>query len=238
MIPVVLQVCLDSGLSESLGEVPLLIGHDILLEGTKAHSNFGFHDDGFGWDIFFQTGDDLTLYVALQDMNARTGGRLLVERRPERNIQYHDRNAYIQRFAHFCREQGAVDAHGRVTREAAASCRRRNRIAAEHQKLGDEWKDRVESHSGKVEMSPIELREGEVVLFNNKLFHDVEPWKMDTLRSTYIIRCIPLYDVGLHPPSHFLNDVACNRFVLESGSDPLRPIDVDQESLPLVPCPN
>jgi hypothetical protein len=238
MLPVVLQACLDSGLSESLGEIPLLIGHDILLEGTKDHSSFGFHDDGFGWDLFFQTGDDLTLYVALQDMNEQTGGRLFVERRPEKNIQYQDRNAYIQRFAHFCREQGAVDARGRVTREAAARCRRRNRIAAEYQKLAKEWKHRVESHSGKVEMSPIELSEGEVILFNNKLFHDVEPWKMDTLRSAYIIRCIPLYDMGLHPPSSFLNDAACNRFLLESGSGPLRPVDVDQEALPLVPCPD
>ena len=238
VLPVVLQACLDAGLSRSLGDVPFLVGHDILLEGTKHDTNFGFHDDGFGWDIFFQTGDDLTLYVALQDMNAKTGGRLCVERSPQESVLFQDRNGYIQRFARFCREQGAVDERGQVTREAAEGCRRRNAIAAEYERLAQEWAIRIHLHYRKVEMSQIDLVEGEVILFNNKLFHDVEPWKIDTPRSTYIIRCFPLYDMGLYPPSHFLNHAECNRFLLESGHGPLRPIDVSQEAPPQVPCPS
>ncbi len=238
VLPVVLQACLDAGLSRSLGDVPLLVGHDLLLEASKHDANFGFHDDGFGWDVFFQTGDDLTVYVALQDMNAKTGGRLRVERSPQQSVLFQDRNAYIQRFARFCRDQGAVDDRGRVTREAAEECRRRNVIAEEFERLSRERAIRIRSLYRKVEMSQIEMVEGEVILFNNKLFHDVEPWKLDTFRSAYIIRCFPLYDMGLYPPSYFLNHVECNRFVLESRHGSLRPIDVSQEVPPQVPCPS
>ena len=238
VLPVVLQACLDAGLHRSFGDVPFLVGHDILLEGTKDDSNFGFHDDGFGWDIFFQTGDDVTIYVALQDMNEKTGGRLRVERSPQKSILFKDRNTYIQRFARFCRDQGAVDEKGRVTREAAEGCRRRNVIAAEYERLAQERAARTRSHYRKVEMSQITLVKGEVILFNNKMFHDVEPWKLDTLRSAYIIRCLPLYDMGLYPPSHFLNQAACNRFVIEPGGGSVRPIDVSQEIPPQVPCPS
>ena len=222
-LPTILQWCLDAGLGRKLGEIPFLAGHDLLLEGGKSDQNFGFHDDGFGWDIFFQTGDDLTIYVAFQEMNAETGGRLCVERSPEDSILFQDRNAYIQRFAQFCREQGALDAKGRVTREAAEGCRSRNRIAAEYERIAQARKIRISSHYRNVEMSKIDLVEGEVILFNNKLFHDVEPWKRNTLRGAYIIRCFPFYDMGLHPPSQFLNQVDCNRYILESGQRPVAP---------------
>ena len=50
------------------------MGHDIYLEKTPNHSGFHYHEDGFSWEIFYQTGDDLTLFIPLCDLNKETGG--------------------------------------------------------------------------------------------------------------------------------------------------------------------
>ena len=237
MLPLVLQHLLNGGLTSHLGEVPFLAAHDILLESTRDHHSFGFHDDGFGWDIFFQTGDDLTVYVALQDMDAATGGRLGVERSPEESVLFASRNRSVQDFAQFCREQGAPMKHGKVTREGAEKCRGRRRIADEFHRLYKERNLRTRVHYRDVRMSWIDMVRGEVILFNNKLFHDVEPWKMDSPRSVYVIRCLPLYDMGLWPPVDFLNRVACNRYLLDSEQGEVRPFDVERDQIPFVECP-
>lgn len=237
MIPLVLNRCLEHGLSEFLGEVPLLVGHDILLEGSRDHSSFGLHHDGFGWDIFFQTGDDLTLYIPLQDLNEETGGRLCVESHPMESALFEDRNDYILRFVDYCRKYGAVDQAGRVTREAAERCENRERISTEYKRVVAERDDRVQSYGRKIEMTQIDAKRGEVVLFNNKYFHDVENWKHVGHRSIYIIRCFPLYRMGLVPPSYFLNDVACNRYVIDPIEGSLRSVEREAEDLPFVEIP-
>ena len=61
------------------------------------------------------------------------------------------------------------------------------------------------------------FKEGEVVIFNNKNFHAVEPWKLDAPRRNYIIRTMPLYDLGMAPSATFLNGVPCNRYQLING---------------------
>ena len=238
LIPVVLRALLERGLKEHLRGVSFLAAHDILLEGTKHDHNFGFHDDGFGWDIFFQTGDDVTVFIALQDMNEQTGGRLSVERHPEESILFAERNRSIQAFARYCKDQGAGLKDGRVTREGAETCRRRKRIADEYRRMGEERNLRTRQNYRKVEMSTIDMKQGEVILFNNKLFHDVETWKNSSHRSVYIIRCLPLYEMGLCPPQKFLNDVDCNRYILDGEAGEVRPIDLNTETPTFVACPS
>lgn len=237
MIPVVLEALLERGLKDHLRETSFLAAHDILLEGTKHDHNFGFHDDGFGWDIFFQTGDDITVYIALQDMNEETGGRLSVERHPEESVLFAERNRSVQAFARYCKDQGAALKDGRVTREGAETCRRRKHIADAYRRMSEERNLRTRRHYRKVEMSTIDMRKGEVILFNNKLFHDVETWKCSSHRSVYIIRCLPLYEMGLNPPRKFLNDVDCNRYLLDGEAGLVRAIDLETETPTFVACP-
>ena len=232
LIPLVLGNLLDQGLGSQLGEVSFLAAHDILLEGTKDDYNFGFHDDGFGWDIFFQTGDDVTIYIALQDMDESTGGRLPVELDPERSILFAERNRSIRAFAELCKEAGADLHEGRVTREGAETCRGRERIADVYHTMLAERKERTRQHYRKVAMSTIDMKKGEVILFNNKLFHDVETWNESTYRSIYIIRCLPLYEMGLCPPRNFLNDVACNRYLLDARAGRVHDLDLRIETPP------
>ena len=237
MIPMVLEQLLAQGLKDHLADMSFLAAHDILLEGTKDDHSFGFHHDGFGWDIFFQTGDDVTIYIALQDLNHVTGGRLSVERHPEDSVLFEGRNREILSLAQFFREQGAGLRHGRVTKEGAETCRRRRHVADAYHKLVEKWDQLTTAHRGKIEMTQIDMRKGEVILFNNKMFHDVERWKSEEHRLVYIIRCLPLYDMGLCPPQTFLNGVACNRYLLDGAAGCVRPMDLRSETLPFEPCP-
>ena len=86
-------------------------------------------------------------------------------------------------------------------------------------------------------MNPISAVHGEVVLFNNKRFHLVEPWKLNVTRATYSVRLIPLYDLGLIPPSTVVNEAPCNRFIIDGCRGTLESVDWDKKLPSFVPVP-
>ena len=53
----------------------------------------------------------------------------------------------------------------------------------------------------------------------------------------YIIRCLPLYEMGLSPPRKFLNEVECNRYLLDGEAGVVRAIDLDKETPAFAACP-
>ena len=228
----VLEHCLANGLASHLGDIPLLVGHDIFLECTDDKETFGFHEDGFGWEIFYQTEDDVTLYFPLCELSETTGGRLKVDTNPTRHFIYSARNLWIQQFAKTCREMGATDELGRVTRESVQTSPNRKTLANELEGLL--WtRGMMQSMPDTDSLQPIDSEQGELIIFNNKRYHDIEPWKSDGSRLLYIVRCIPLYDTGLAPPTKFLNDAPCNRYLLKDG----RVTPCDLESSPPRPVP-
>lgn len=165
------------------------------------------------------------------------GGRLLVDRHPDRNDVNGNRSEWIKRFADFCKEQGAVDGRGLVTRKSVETSSRRRVIAKKYNKMLFQ-RGVTASQPEPEDMIPIDSSAGEVIIFNNKRFHDVEPWKLDVHRAIYIVRCFPLYDLGLSPPSTFLNNVACNRFTIDSRRGTLNPTDIEKELPQFFPLPN
>ena len=236
-LPLVLRECLDRGLADHRGEIPLLVGHDIYLESDRNKRTFGYHEDRFGWPIFYQTEDDVSFYIPLRGVSEDTGGRLLVDRHPDRNDVNGNRSEWIKRFADFCKEQGAVDGRGLVTRKSVETSSRRRVIAKKYNKMLFQ-RGVTASQPEPEDMIPIDSSAGEVIIFNNKRFHDVEPWKLDVHRAIYIVRCFPLYDLGLSPPSTFLNNVACNRFTIDSRRGTLNPTDIEKELPQFFPLPN
>jgi hypothetical protein len=47
-----------------------------------------------------------------------------------------------------------------------------------------------------------DVQRGEIILFNNRNFHAIEPWKRDDVdRELYLIRCLPIYDIKMRLPS-------------------------------------
>ena len=236
-LPLVLRECLERGLARCLGDIPLLVGHDIYLESDRNKKMFGYHEDSFAWEIFFQTEDDVTFYIPLTELNENTGGRLIVDRHRDRNDGDGNRSEWIARFADFCRKHHAIDHRSLVTRQSVQNSRYRRVLATELNRLLFERRATASSPEPD-DMIPVDSARGEVIIFNNKRFHNVEPWTLDVHRTIYIVRCIPLYDLGLAPPSTFLNDVACNRYILDGCNGTLKPADFEKENPRFVPIPS
>ena len=68
-IPIFWQACIEQGIATTAIRKSLLISHDIIAENDINDSTFPMHYDGFSWSLFYQSGDDLTFYVPLQDLN-------------------------------------------------------------------------------------------------------------------------------------------------------------------------
>ncbi len=235
LLPSVLNECIANNIGTNLGDVPLLVGHDIYLENSRDRTSFGFHEDGFGWDSFYQSGDDLSFYIPLVDLTEETGGRLHVEQNGDKTVRYRDWNRRILEFAEFCQSVGSVDQRGLVTKEAILQSNHRKRIAIRFTEIIDGRKNIPRPQPE--QLQPINFKAGEVILFNNKRYHDIEPWLAEHRREVYIIRCVPLYDLGLAPPSHFLNKVPCNRYLLKDRGRTLIPFSPDAELPTCHPVP-
>jgi len=235
LLPLILKECITNDIGSYLGDVPLLVGHDIYLENSRDKTSFGFHEDGFGWENFYQSGDDLSFYIPLVDLTEETGGRLYVEQNGDKTVRYRDWNRRILEFSKLCQSVGAVDERGLVTQESILQSSQRKMIAQRFTTILDGRKHLPKPEPE--ELQPIDFKAGEVVLFNNKRYHDIEPWHAENLRAVYIIRCVPLYDLGLAPPSHFLNNVPCNRYLLKDRGRTLVPFSTEDELPRCYPVP-
>ena len=224
----VLNECMVQGLAAQLAGHYLLVAHDIFLENSSKETSFGIHEDGWSLEIFYQTDEDLTVYIPLQDTVASTGGRLLVDPTFEASPRHRQRNRLTKDFSNLCEKLGCVDGDGYATREVAVNCDAAlqgfRRLRSERDALPRPDPDALR---------PIDARVGEVILFANKHFHSVEPWAPHnpSSRAVYIVRLTPIYDVKLRPPSAFLGGEPCNRFILDPRSECLLP--VDQQTKPL-----
>ena len=235
LLPLVLNECITNDVGSCLGDVPLLVGHDIYLENSRDKTSFGFHEDGFDWDNFYQSGDDLSFYIPLVDLTEETGGRLHVEQNGDKTVRYRDWNRRILEFSEFCQSVGAVDQRGLVTQKSILQSSQRKMIAECYTKIIEGRKHLPKPEPE--ELQPINFNAGEVVLFNNKRYHNIEPWLAEHLREVYIIRGVPLYDLGLAPPSHFLNNVPCNRYLLSDQGRTLTPFSPEDELPRCYPVP-
>ena len=234
-LPDVLEACLDQGLAGCLGAIPFLVGHDLYLEQDRKQLSFGFHEDGFAWAKLFQTDDDVSLYIPLQDLAEETGGRLKVHSKPEESAMHRKRNDDIILFSSYCREFVEPDQNGLITRESLEKCPHHRKIGEEHTRLSKRRREPPYPEPG--DMNPIDARKGEVILFNNKRFHDVERWKLDTPRAIYAIRLFPLYDIGFAPPTNFLDGARCNRYLLDAREVTLSLFDCERDRSRFIPVP-
>ena len=226
LMPVFMQACIDRGLTDAFADKDILLSHDILFESGRQDNMFGFHYDPFSWDVYYQSGDDLTLYMPLQDLNEYSGGRLLVERNALAIDNFTTRNSDIYDFYETCARYVEPNQYGLISREALQNSKHADYIAQAYQTL---MTARVRKSPPQLsEMSVINAQAGEVFIFNNKNFHATEPWKLNSKRQNYSIRTMPLYDFGLQPPDIFLDNRKCNRFVLDMTQRSLKDFDTKQ----------
>jgi hypothetical protein len=236
MLGPVLDECIVQGLRDHLGDVDLLAGHDIYFESARNRSTFGFHYDPNAFSIFHQSGDDVTIYIALQTLSPETGGRLLVERHSNRGLAFEERNKLIKRFADLCAKYVEPDSRGLIRREDVFASDHRREIANAFVQMLEDRAAFPMPSMGNLKL--IDAEAGEVFLFNNKNYHAVEPWKLDDVpRRNYAIRTYPMFDFGLAPPATFLNDQPCNRFLIGDKDGTLQAIDPYATNFRFSPLP-
>lgn len=233
VIEMVVEECLKQGLAGLLDEIPFLVGYDTYLESSRKTKTFGFHYDSYSWSQFYQTGDDLTIYVPLQSLDSSSGGRLLVEKNAHLGSAHSVRNTTMVEFGNFCRGMTAPDERGLVRRADLEKCKDNLKVAREYQRLQSERE--ILPAPKMSAMQIVDVKAGEVFLFNNRNYHAVEPWKREEMRQSYVIRLYPLYDIGLVPPATFLGDLACNRLMIDGARGTLQKIDPEKDDLPFHP---
>tara|TARA_E500000178_G_scaffold290073_1_gene293433 strand:+ start:293 stop:1294 length:1002 start_codon:yes stop_codon:yes gene_type:complete len=228
-LPIFWQACIQQGIVSAAIQKSLLISHDIIAENNINDSMFPMHYDGFSWSLFYQSGDDLTFYVPLQDLNEQSGGRILVERNVDQSENYHSRNSDIAEFSRRCHDAVKPNESGWLMRKSAELSRSVDQVAEAHRQL-------IMARSARQipsvqDMSIINAKAGEVFIFNNKNYHAIEPWKLSSKRLNYIVRTLPLYDFALQPPQHFLGTAKCNRYIFNQAKNCLEPFDVNARAL-------
>ena len=222
-MPIFIQACLDRGLTDSFADKNFLLSHDVLFESDRQDSTFGFHYDPFSWDFFLQSGDDLTLYMPLQDLNEESGGRLWVEKFSQDQDKFATRNSDVADFFATCARYAELNQYGQVSRDACKKSKHADRIADAYGKLLMSRHRKPPKQAD--EMSVITAQAGEVFVFNNKNFHTVEPWKLHSKRQNFSTRLLPLYDFGAQPPETFLDNRQCSRYVLDVNQGCIQAFD-------------
>lgn len=224
----VLNECMAQGLGKQFKENHLLVSHDYFLENSSNQGGFGPHEDGWNVETFYETDDDLALYVQLQDVTEATGGRLMVDPGFRKRTAFRDRNLVLKHVSDLCEDAGCLDDDGYADRETVKRCDAVLKPAlqltmARMSRPGPPLHD----------LTPIDAREGELILFNPKNFHCNEAWasRNTANRMIYAIRLMPIYDVRLRPPMSFLNRSPCNRYVLDTREGILLPMDNQPEQL-------
>lgn len=228
MLELVLEECLKLGITKNLAKNHLLVGHDIFLENSSEQQGFGFHEDGFSLELFYNTDDDLSVYIPLQDVDESTGGRLYVDPTFYGSQRFQQRNQLIKELSDMCEKLGCINDDRYASRESVcnseAAIKGLRSLVAKRCSLPKPQKK---------DLRPIDAKAGEIILFNNKNFHSNEPWlphnKMK--RAVYIVRLFPIYDIKLRPPWTLLEGDPCNRFILDTEKECL--ITLDSQTNPL-----
>lgn len=215
----------------------LVASYDMYLRNTHQAPAAGIHTDLPNFHHFYETENDISLYIPLVDFDAENGGRLSVL--PEAKLKVPGNVLLKMLHEHFSRdgrwldESGYIDPGRISTQELAAFIR-----SPAHQDLMQTYKGVIalakRQFAGDFRQS-VETA-GRVLMFNNKNFHAAEQWKRPEFdREVYVIRMVPLYDIPIllreqlhgEQVNHFLVD-------LEQGSVARFAQAVDVRSIPSI----
>lgn len=205
----------------------LVISHDIYLGHDMNRTAFSMHADVPNFDHFYETENDLSLLIPLVDFCEEDGGRIQIL--PECKMKVPINILLVMIQDHFLPFERNLDAKGYVDTERISEeeleCFKESecylqfleffgvasRLAATYQQHGYFQKGTVSR--------------GEVVMFNNRNFHAIEPWsRVDRDRELYLIRCLPVYDVKISLPAK-LHGKLFNNFLMDFETHTIQRFD-------------
>ena len=231
----VLKQLMESGFQRLFQTRYIVAGYDMYLRNSHRSPGAGIHSDLPNFHHFYETENDLSLYIPLVDFDEGNGGRLSVL--PESKLKMPGNVLLKLLYDHFSRSPESLDAAGYVDPDKVGTAALAAFIKSRpHQELLALFKGVIAfaktQYAGEFRKT-VETR-GKVLMFNNKNFHAAEDWKnAEVDREVYVIRMFPVYDarIGLKREIH---GTLANNFLLDMKMGEVRRFDdaVDPGRLP------
>lgn len=212
----VLTHLLDNGFARHFRTRFILASHDMFLSGDARHPGAGIHVDTPNFHHFYETENDLSLFLPLVDLDETNGGRLSVL--PESKLKGPFNVLLKMVRAYFSKDPACLDENGDIDPDRIDARRLRAFVkSADYQTLlgfcGKMNALARTQYAG--DFTTVTQRAGEAILFNNKNYHAAEQWRNAVRRrEVYVIRMSPLYDAGIRLKAR-LHGALVNNFLID-----------------------
>lgn len=212
----VLLEILEKGLGKLIKSRYILASYDMYLCSNHMSPAAGIHTDFPNFHHFYETENDLSIYIPLVDLNEKNGGRLKVL--PEMKLKVPGNVLLSMLYQYFSKNSNHLDQNGYVIPEKIKQSDLNSFIkSTQYKKLMLLYKNITEIAKTQYKNCFIYTNEtrGKVLIFNNKNFHSAEKWKNEsTIREIYVIRMFPIYDIQIKLKA-YLHGKLFNNFLLD-----------------------
>lgn len=219
----ILDYLMANGLPNAFRTRYIVASYDMYLRNTHQSPAAGIHIDLPNFHHFYETENDLSIYIPLVDLDDANGGRITVL--PEGKLKAPGNVLLKMLYEHFAADPDCVDALGYVDPNRIGPEKLRGFIkSAPHQELMRLYKSVIAiaktQYAGEFEKT-LETA-GRALIFNNKNFHAAEQWRNAEIdREVYVIRMVPLYDVKIRLKGA-LHGAPINNFLLDMKTGAVR----------------
>jgi hypothetical protein len=195
----------------------MIAGYDMYLRNDHRSPAAGIHTDLPNFHHFYETENDMSLYIPLVDLDEKNGGRITVL--PEDKLKVPGNILLKLLREHFAMKTDCLDENGYIDPEKISAKSMSAFIkSAAHQNLMGLYKNLINIAKKQYAnaFQTAQETKGKVLLFNNKNFHAAEPWKNQSFdREVYVIRMFPIYDANIKL-KRTLHDKLINNFLVDT----------------------
>lgn len=216
----------------------IVASYDIYLGNDHNHRSFiDIHSDIPNFHHFYETENDITVYIPLIDVNEDNGGRLAILPESKCKLKVPG-NVLLRLFEDaFLNIPAYLDENGYIDSDKIDAAAMKNFInGAPYKALMENYKISTnfvrDYYADKFIKN--DWQAGQVVLFNNKTFHAAETWRNpDYNREIYMIRLLPIYDAKIQLKKT-LHGSQFNKYLIDTqtGSIQLYQDSVDLSKIP------
>lgn len=216
----------------------IVASYDIYLGNDHNHRSFiDIHSDIPNFHHFYETENDITVYIPLIDVNEDNGGRLAILPESKCKLKVPG-NVLLRLFEDaFLNIPAYLDENGYIDSDKIDAAAMKNFInGAPYKALMENYKISTnfirDYYADKFIKN--DWQAGQVVLFNNKTFHAAESWRNpDYNREIYMIRLLPIYDAKIQLKKT-LHGSRFNKYLIDTqtGSIQLYQDSVDLSKIP------
>lgn len=216
----------------------IVASYDIYLGNDHNHRSFiDIHSDIPNFHHFYETENDITVYIPLIDVNEDNGGRLAILPESKCKLKVPG-NVLLKLFEDaFLNIPAYLDENGYIDSDKIDAAAMKNFInGAPYKALMENYKISTnfvrDYYADKFIKN--DWQAGQVVLFNNKTFHAAETWhNPDYNREIYMIRLLPIYDAKIQLKKT-LHGSQFNKYLIDTqtGNIQLYQDSVDLSKIP------